>query len=97
MQRPVLLSHYGGVKTVIRRAPKLKPWQHALTSPLPPSVSYELLDRLRKNVPAYLDWVTHDMIQGDRKGALREIQRVADRLTRITAMTRGALERAVQE
>ena len=45
----------------------------------------------------YLAWVTNDLIRGDLQGALREIQRCADRLTRITAMLPAALETAIDE
>jgi hypothetical protein len=45
-------------------------WEHALTCPLPPSSSYQLLDTLRENVIAYLQFVTHDLVQGDLEGAL---------------------------
>lgn len=65
-----------------------------MTCPLPVGTSYELLEVLRRHVLTYLDWVTHDLVQGDLAGALREIQRIADRLTRITAMTPAALEEA---
>ena len=51
------------MKTVTRRAPKGKPWDHALTCPLPPSISYELLNRLREDVITYLHFVTHDLVQ----------------------------------
>ena len=39
----------------------------------------------------YLNWVTHDLVQTDPQKALREIQRAADWLTRITAMIPGAM------
>jgi hypothetical protein len=45
----------------------------------------------------YLDWVTQSMILLDREGALREIQRVADRLTRIAVMTPKALDSGIKE
>jgi|ERR1035438_5779891 hypothetical protein len=79
------------------RKPKPDPWEHSLTCPLPPSSSYQLLDTLRQNVLAYLAWVTNDLVRGDLEGALREIQRCADRLTRITAMIPAALETAIND
>ena len=87
------------MKTVPRtRKPRAKPdpWEHALTCPLPPSISYELLNDLREDVITYLQFVTHDLVQGGPPAALREIQRVADRLTRITAMTPRALDDALK-
>jgi hypothetical protein len=75
----------------------LQAWEHALTCPLPLTVSYELLDSLRKTVLEYLDWVTQSMIVTDREAALEAIQRVADRLTRIAAMTPKALDSGVKE
>jgi hypothetical protein len=54
------------------------------------SINYELLQTLRLDVVKYLNWVTHDLMQTDPQKALREIQRAADRLTRITAMIPGA-------
>ena len=56
-----------------------------------------MLDTLRQNVLAYLAWVTNDLVRGDLEGALREIQRCADRLTRITAMIPAALETAIND
>jgi len=64
---------------------------------LPPSISYELLQTLRLDVVKYLNWVTHDLVQTEPQQALREIQRAADRLTRITAMIPDAIERHLQE
>src|ERR1039458_1743685 len=79
-----------------RPRPTKDMWEHALTCPLPPSISYELLNTLREHVITYLQFVTHDLVQGDPPAALREIQRVADRLTRITAMTPAALDAALK-
>ena len=73
------------------RKAELDSWEHALTCPLSPSISYELLQALRLEVVKYLSWVTHDLVQTDPQKALREIQRAADRLTRITAMIPGAM------
>ena len=71
--------------------------EHALTCPLPPSISYELLETLRLEVVKYLNWVTHELVQTEPQQALREIQRAADRLTRITAMIPDAIQRHMQE
>src|ERR1017187_5718719 len=79
-----------------RPRPTKDMWEHALTCPLPPSISYELLNTLREHVITYLQFVTHDLVQGDPPSALREIQRIADRLTRITAMTPRALDDALK-
>jgi hypothetical protein len=54
------------------------------------------LIRVREDVLAYLAFVTHDIVQSDSDGALREIQRFADRPTRITAMTPPAIEAALK-
>lgn len=87
-----------GMKTITPRAPQRRTqWDRALTCPLPRTISYELLDTLRTDVIGYLDWVTHTMLLSDREGALTEIQRVADRITRIAAMTPAALERGIEE
>ena len=83
------------IRSPRKRKPKPDPWEHALTCPLPPTISYQLLNTLREHVITYLQFVTHDMVQGDLEGALHEIQRIADRLTRITAMTPRALAAAV--
>ncbi len=86
------------MKTITSRAPLRRThWDHALTCPLPRNIRYELLETLRKDVIGYLDWVTHTMLHIDREGALTEIQRVADRTTRIAVMTPAALERGIQE
>jgi hypothetical protein len=55
------------------------------------------LNDLRERVITYLQFVTHDLVQGDPPAALREIQRVADRLRRITAMTPAALDAALND
>jgi hypothetical protein len=78
------------------KKPKLDPWEHAMTCPLPMGTSYQLLETLRKDILVYLDWATHDLPQGDLWASLREIQRVADRLTRITTMIPAALEAAIE-
>ena len=67
-------------------------WEYAMSCPLPPSSSYEFLQALRLEVVKYLNWVTHDLVLVQRNLALREIQRGADRLTRITAMIADAAE-----
>jgi len=88
----------GNPKIVQTRAPlRQKQWDASLTSPLPHSVSYELLDDYRQNILQYLDWITQSLILRDQPAALREIQRVADRLTRITAMMPDALERGIKD
>jgi hypothetical protein len=79
------------------RRNKIDPWEHALSCPLPLSISYELLQTLRLDVVKYLNWVTHDLVMEDEQKALREIQRVADRLTRITSMIPDAAARHMQE
>lgn len=72
-------------------------WEHALTSPLPLSRSYELLQTLRLEVVKYLNWVTHDLVLVDMGLALRELQRATDRLTRVTAMIPNASEAEVKK
>ena len=85
-------------KIVQTRAPlRRKQWDAALTSPLPRSISYELLDAYRPNVLQYLDWITQTMILSDEPGALRAIQHAADRLTRLAAMTPDALKRGIKD
>jgi hypothetical protein len=71
-------------------------WTNALTCPLPPSISYKLLDTLRAHVLAYLDFVTRDLVQDDPAMALAEIQRAADRLTRIAAIGQRKQRRAAK-
>jgi hypothetical protein len=72
-------------------------WERALTCPLSPDIGYECLQNLRLAVVKYLNWVTHDFVLEEPEQALREIQRVADRLTRITAMIPDAVARSMQE
>jgi hypothetical protein len=85
-------------KIVQTRAPlQQKQWDAALASPLPRTISYELLNDYRTNVLQYLDWVTQTMILCDEPGALRAIQHAADRLTRIAAMTPDALKRGIED
>ena len=79
------------MKTPRRRKPKLDDWEHALTCPLPSPPPYELLENLRQRVMFFLNWVTHDVAQGDPDGAVREIQRAADRLKLIASLTQAAL------
>ena len=80
------------------RTPKLDPWEHALTCPLPPNTSFQLLDALRRDVLIYLDWVTADLVQGnDDRATKKEIERAADRLKVIAAMMPGALAAAIDE
>jgi hypothetical protein len=79
------------------RKPKTDPWEHALTCPLPPQTSFELLDTLRQDIIAYLDWVTHDLVQDDAGPAMAEIQRAADRLKKIAAMMPAALAGAIED
>jgi hypothetical protein len=81
----------------VPRKPKTDPWKHALTCPLPPQTSFELLDTLRQDILTYLAWVTNDLVQGDPDRAAAEIQRSADRLKTIAAMTPGALAAAIDE
>jgi hypothetical protein len=98
--RALVQARLAQVKPTIvqTRAPlREKHWEHALTCPLPLTVSYEMLDTLRKDVLDFLDWVTQTMPLTDHTRALREIQRVADRLTRIVAMTPKALETGLEE
>lgn len=73
------------------------PWEYSLTCPLPLKSSYQFLDSLREDVLTYLAWVTHDLVLGDLEPALHEIQRSADRLTRITAMIPRAFAAAVDD
>lgn len=72
-------------------------WERALTCPLSPNIGYECLQTLRLSVVKYLNWVTHDFVLEEPEQALREIQRVADRLTRITAMIPDAAARSMHE
>jgi hypothetical protein len=71
-------------------------WKNALTCPLPSSISYQLLETLRAHVIAYLDFVTRDLVQDDPAMALAEIQRAADRLTRIVAIGQRKQRRAAK-
>jgi hypothetical protein len=68
-----------------------------LTLPLSRTATYEQLDAERKSLLEHLDWVTHTLTICDNKKALHEIQRIADRLTRIARMTLKALDRGIEE
>jgi hypothetical protein len=76
--------------------PKLDPWEHALICPLPRQSSFQFLEALRKRILVYLEWVTHDLAQGDPDAAAQEIQRAADRLKVIAAMLPAALAEVME-
>jgi hypothetical protein len=57
--------------------------EHALTCPLPVKKNYQLIQTLRDDVLAYLEWVTHDLVRRKPTVAVGEIQRAADRLKEI--------------
>jgi hypothetical protein len=81
-----------------RRKPNRDPWEHALTCPLPSQTSYQLLQALRQDILAYLEWVTGDLVQdGNPAETEREIQRAADRLKQIAAMMPAAKDVAARE
>jgi hypothetical protein len=87
-------------KIVQTRAPVwATAWEdpYPLTRPLPRTTSYEQLDAERENLLKHLDWVTHTLTICNNKKALHEIQRIADRLTRIAAMTPKALETGIED
>jgi hypothetical protein len=57
-----------------------------------------LLERARQEVLTYLDFVTHDLVQGASFAEVRrEIDRAAERLTEIADHWPDALERHVRE
>jgi hypothetical protein len=66
-------------------------WEPALTLPLPPRPSFELLDLAGQRILDYLVWVTQDLAQTDADRAVREIRRAADRLIEIAAATPASL------
>lgn len=68
-----------------------------LALPLRRTATYEELDVERKSLLEHLDWVTHTLTICNNKKALHEIQRIADRLTRIARMTPKALNRGIEE
>jgi len=78
------------MKTPYRRS-KNDPWEKVLTSPLSPQSSYQFLQQLRKLIMRYLLWATRDLAKVDTAGAAAEIQRAADRLKTIAAMTPAAI------
>ena len=57
-------------------------WEPALSDPLPTG-DYSGIERVRQVTIRYLDWVTHDLVLGDVDGAIKEIERVANRLVLI--------------
>ncbi len=98
--RSLVLAKLAEAKpTVVEtRAPvRQSNWEHALTCPLPRSISYEFLETLSTDVLEYLEWITHTLILCNYEKSLREIQRAADRLTRLTAMKPMALEKGLEE
>ena len=71
-------------------------WEPALTLPLPPQPSLELLEVARQDILTFLDWVSHDVAQVDPDGAKHQIQRAAARLIEIAAATPAALSDAIE-
>jgi hypothetical protein len=68
-------------------------WDAALNLPLPPRPDFYLLEKARQHVIAYLDWVTHDPVQGPSPGDLqREIEHAAKRLLEISLALRVVLD-----
>jgi hypothetical protein len=58
-------------------------WEPALTYPLPPEPSIELIDETIDQVLNYLSWITEQVAQKDAVAATREIERAAARLTEL--------------
>jgi len=48
---------------------EIKHWEYALTCPLPPWTIYEDLQIRRADVLSYLEFLTHDLAQGDPERA----------------------------
>jgi hypothetical protein len=76
---------------------EIKHLEYALTCPLPPWTIYEDLQIRRADVLSYLEFLTHDLAQGDPERALTEIQRAADRLKTIASLTPIALAAAIRK
>ena len=55
-------------------------WEPALTYPLPPEPSIELIDDAIDQVLNFLSWITEQVAQKDAVTAKREIERAAARL-----------------
>jgi hypothetical protein len=67
-------------------------WNFAFRAELVPGISYDALQGLRRDVVQYLNWVTRDLVQAEPEKACLEIQRAADRLTRLTVLIAEALK-----
>jgi hypothetical protein len=65
-------------------------WDFAFRCELAPGIAYDGLQGLRRDVVQYLNWVTRDLVQTEPEKALLEIQRAADRLTRLTVLIADA-------
>lgn len=67
-------------------------WDFAFRVELAPGISYDGLQGLRRDVVQYLNWVTRDLVQTEPEKVSLEIQRAADRLTRLTVLIAEALQ-----
>ena len=68
-------------------------WDAALHLPFPPAPDFYLLEEARRQVIAYLDWITHDLGRGPPPEELRRnINDAAARLLEISFAIRGLLD-----
>ena len=72
-----------------RRKSDIHPWVYALTCPLPRGIDYYELKDLQIHLLGYLRHLPHDFTL-DHKERDTEIQRVADRLKKISRMIAAA-------
>ena len=93
----VQISPMPGRRTAEIDHAEIKYWEYALTCSLPDWTSYEDLQIRRADVLSYLEFLTHDLAQGDPERAVTEIQRAAARLKTIASLTPIALAAAIRK